>query len=177
MLSPRTVNFTQSGLYARSHAIYKSCLKWQSFFRVIWWKTLETEAWSLKGPRSNNCLLSKTMSKGYFHTGLVALSPNLSLIAFLLLTLLVCCHTCLLVLGLVSQKQFFDRCLHTCWHPVYKWWSTARDYYLTLKTAAWLLQWAHDLWCVCRTRPWPKCKCFRLLPRSVISAHFDTQKE
>lgn len=38
VLSPHTVSFTRSGLYVSSYAIYKSCLKWQSFFRVIWWK-------------------------------------------------------------------------------------------------------------------------------------------
>lgn len=41
MLSPHTVSFTRSGLYVSSYAIYKSCLKWQSFFRVIWWRPLK----------------------------------------------------------------------------------------------------------------------------------------
>lgn len=36
--SPHTVSFTRSGLYVSSYAIYKSCLKGQSFFWVIWWK-------------------------------------------------------------------------------------------------------------------------------------------
>lgn len=102
VLSPCTINFTQSGLYVRSHAIYKSCLKWQSFFRVIRWKTMETEAWFFKGLCPNNRLWSKVMSKGSFHTGFVCLIQDLSLFAFHLRTL-VCFHIC--SLGHDLQKQ------------------------------------------------------------------------
>lgn len=38
VLLPHMVSFTRSTQDVSSYAIYKSCLKWQSFFRVMWWK-------------------------------------------------------------------------------------------------------------------------------------------
>lgn len=71
VLSPHTDNFTHSGLYLRSHAIYKSSQKRQSFSRVVWWKA--AEVWFLKGLCPNNCLWSNSMLKSCFHTGMVGL--------------------------------------------------------------------------------------------------------
>lgn len=66
VLSPHTVNFL------RSHAIYKSCQKRQSFFRAMWWETVETEDLSLKGTE-----VPVAKEGVCFHTGVLGLSPNL----------------------------------------------------------------------------------------------------
>lgn len=119
VLSPCTVNFTQSGLYVRSHAIYKSCLKWQSF-RVIRWKTMETEAWFLKGLCPNNCLWSKVMSKGSFHTGFVGLIQDLSFVCLPSPNPLLS-H---LFTGAWFTEAIANHCLHTVYSLVFhKWWS------------------------------------------------------
>lgn len=101
VLSPRTVNFTQSGLYVRSHAIYKSCQKWQSFFRMMWWESMETEAWSLRGRCLNCSLWSQRMSEGCFHTGFVGFQsePKLGYLLF-------CICNCLLTLVPVLKRLF-----------------------------------------------------------------------
>lgn len=79
VLSPHTDNFTHSGLYLRSHAIYKSCQKRRSsFLRLVLWKS--AEAWFLQrlSDCPNNCSWPNRMFKSRFHTGVTGLSPNLA---------------------------------------------------------------------------------------------------
>lgn len=114
VLSPRTVNFTQSGLYVRSHAIYKSCQKWQFFFRMMWWESMETEAWSLRGRCLNCSLWSQRMSKGCFHTGFVSLNLAAHWSAFAIVYWFLCQAVLKCRLKLSSSQMMVNQTLK-CW--------------------------------------------------------------
>lgn len=85
---------TQSRLRVSSYAIYKSCLKWQSSFWMIWCRKKkerkeEEEKKKLK-PRSpgETVFQQLLVSKCRFHTGFTGWSPNPKVFIILIPTLI-----------------------------------------------------------------------------------------